>query len=63
MNEYITPDELLAELAGAAPPVVIDVRGEEEFRAGHLAGARHIFIDELAQALPTIPKDRPLVTY
>ena len=33
---------------GAAPPMVLDVRSEPEYRAGHIAGAIHVPHDELA---------------
>ena len=63
MSEYITPDELMAELAGPNPPLVIDVREKEAYQAAHIPGATSIPIDELPEALPRLSKDRPLVTY
>jgi rhodanese-related sulfurtransferase len=44
-------------------PVVIDVRSEEEYAAGHIPGALHIPADEVATRLNEIPKDRPVVPY
>lgn len=38
----MTPGALAAELAGAAPPLVLDVRPAEEFARGHLRGALHL---------------------
>lgn len=63
MNGLIQPGELLQELNSSQPPVVIDVRGAEAYRAGHLPGALHIPGDDLVQRLPEIPPDRPIVTY
>ena len=63
MDELISPDELRAALAGPNPPMVIDVRGAEAFRAGHIAGAVHIPADEIERSLDRIPRDRPVVTY
>jgi rhodanese-related sulfurtransferase len=63
MDPLISPHELRAQLSDTNPPTVIDVRGEDAFRAGHLVDARHIPIDDLAQRLAEIPKDRPVVTY
>jgi hydroxyacylglutathione hydrolase len=63
MDELISPQELRAQLAGPNPPTVIDVRGDEAYRAGHIAGARHIPGDELAESLAQIPRDKPVVTY
>ena len=63
MDELISPDELQAALAGRNPPTVIDVRGADAFRAGHIVGAVHIPADEIERSLGEIPRDRPVVTY
>jgi rhodanese-related sulfurtransferase len=63
VNTLISPQELHTQLSGPNPPTVIDVRGEGEYRAGHIAGARHVAADGLEQNLSQIPKDRPVVTY
>jgi sulfur-carrier protein adenylyltransferase/sulfurtransferase len=47
----------LHELLQTRPPLLVDVREPYEFAAGHLAGARHIPLGELAQRLAEIPKD------
>jgi rhodanese-related sulfurtransferase len=43
--------------------VVLDVRPEQEFRAGHIPNARSIPIDELAGRLDEVPRDRTIVAY
>mgnify|MGYP006295559051 CR=1 FL=1 len=43
--------------------LVIDVRPDEEFGAGHLAGALSIPLDELERRLDQLPKDREIVAY
>jgi rhodanese-related sulfurtransferase len=43
--------------------VVLDVRPEAEYRAGHIEGARSIPVDELEQRLSQIPKRREVVAY
>ncbi len=43
--------------------VVLDVRPEAEYRAGHIAGAASVPIDEIARRLKGIPKDREVVAY
>jgi rhodanese-related sulfurtransferase len=43
--------------------VLIDVRPEEEFAAGHIAGARSIPWDELERRLAELPADREIVAY
>ena len=50
-------------LAVDPPPTVIDVRGDEEYAAGHIPGARHIPGDRLAARLEELPRDRPVVIY
>ena len=39
---------------------IIDVRGSDEFEAGHLIGAINIPLGELRQRTAEIPKDRPV---
>lgn len=40
--------------------VVVDVCGADEFAAGHVAGAKHIPLNELAQKLPGVVKNKEL---
>jgi len=42
---------------------LIDVRVDHEWEAGHIAGAAHIPLDELAQRAGEIDRDRPVVLY
>ncbi|MBI3925063.1 MAG: MBL fold metallo-hydrolase [Armatimonadetes bacterium] len=42
--------------------VIVDVRGQAEWEAGHIAGARHAFLGALQSQLDELPRDRPLVT-
>lgn len=43
--------------------VVIDVRPEVEFKAGHLPYARSLPLAELKKRLKHLPKDKPVVAY
>ena len=43
--------------------VVLDVRPEEEYRAGHIPGALSVPVDVLEAALQTLPKDKEIVAY
>ena len=63
VNQRISPQELQAERTEQTPPIVIDVRGEDEFRAGHIPGAIHVPAADLEQFLVQLPKDRPIVPY
>ena len=60
--EAIGRDELLERLR-RGDVVLIDVRPEEEFTAGHIDGARSIPIDELKRRLSELPQDREVIAY
>jgi rhodanese-related sulfurtransferase len=60
--ETIGRDELVARL-GRGDVVLVDVRPEDEFAAGHIDGARSIPLDELEQRLAELPADREVVAY
>jgi len=62
-TDYVSPQELHKQLAAPQPPLVIDVRDDEEYAAGHIPGARHIPGDALGQRLAEIPPNRTVVTY
>ncbi|MBA2444883.1 MAG: metalloregulator ArsR/SmtB family transcription factor, partial [Nocardioidaceae bacterium] len=58
----ITRDELAQRLR-AGDVVVIDVRPEPEFAAGHIAGALSVPTAELARRLRGVPKGQQVVAY
>jgi len=60
--EAIGREELLARLA-RGDVLVVDVRPEEEFAAGHIQGAHSVPLDELEQRLAELPADREVVAY
>ena len=62
MLSTVSRDELVARLADG-DVVVLDVRPAPEFRAGHIAGAVSLPVDELARRLREVPKDRQVVAY
>ena len=43
--------------------IVIDVRPQEEFEAGHLPGARSLPLDQLKKTLKSLPKSKAIVAY
>jgi rhodanese-related sulfurtransferase len=55
--------EELADRLQRGDLVVLDVRPEVEFRAGHIAGARSVPIIELRRSLRTLAKDDDVVAY
>jgi rhodanese-related sulfurtransferase len=60
--EAIGREELVERLA-RGDVVLVDVRPEEEYAAGHIEGARSIPIDELEQRLAQLPDGREVVAY
>ncbi|MCC7054343.1 MAG: FAD-dependent oxidoreductase [Gemmatimonadaceae bacterium] len=62
-SPLITADALQAELASAAPPVVLDVRTAAEFSEGHFCDALHVPVDELRGRLNELPRDRAIVVH
>ncbi len=59
----VGPSELLEELAGPNPPVLLDVRTAAEYELGHLDGSVHIYVNDLRQRIGEVPSDRPVVAY
>ena len=43
--------------------VLVDVRPEDEFAAGHIEGARSLPLEELERRLAELPADREVVAY
>jgi rhodanese-related sulfurtransferase/predicted transcriptional regulator len=60
--EAIGRDELVKRLA-SGEVVLIDVRPEEEFAAGHIEGAESVPLEELERRLADLPTDREVVAY
>jgi len=60
--DVISREELAARLR-RGDLVVLDVRPEPEFRAGHIAGARSIPVTELRRRLRSLPNDVDVVAY
>ena len=42
---------------------LVDVRADHEWEAGHIEGAKHLPLSELAERAGEIDKDRPVVLY
>jgi NADPH-dependent 2,4-dienoyl-CoA reductase/sulfur reductase-like enzyme/rhodanese-related sulfurtransferase len=59
----VTAAALKAELASPTPPLVLDVRTLGEWGKGHLAGARHLPVDDLRFELEGLPRDRRIVVH
>jgi len=55
-------DELMARLA-SGEVLVLDVRPEAEYRAGHLPGALSVPLPKLRERLARLPREREIVAY
>jgi 3-mercaptopyruvate sulfurtransferase SseA len=58
----ITPAEL-REALDKGKAILIDVRGEDSYKAGHIKGARWILFSEIADHIKELPRDKLIVTY
>lgn len=64
-RDKLTPvkrDELL-KLVKKGEAIVLDVRPESEFAAGHIPGAINVPIEALPKRLKSLPKDQEIVAY
>ena len=57
----VTRDEAQALLEDGAQ--LVDVRVAHEWEAGHIAGATHLPLEDLAERSGELDKDRPVVLY
>lgn len=60
--EHVTAVELEKRLADG-DVVVLDVRPEPEYRAGHIAGARSVPLERLEALLSDLPRRKEIVAY
>jgi rhodanese-related sulfurtransferase len=71
MNAFLEERDSLERVAGEellrrvrdGEVTVLDVRPAEEYRAGHIPGARSVPVGELKKHLAELPKDNDLVAY
>lgn len=61
--EELTKEELWKRIRRKDSLVVLDVRPQEEYEAGHLPGAVSIPLDELKKRLKELPKSKQIVAY
>ncbi len=60
--EHVSAEELQKRLA-RGDVVVLDVRPEPEYKAGHIPGAQSVPMDALASLAPKLPRRRQIVAY
>ena len=54
--------DLHSDLTGPHPPIVVDVRTAREFKGGHIDGAVHMPLGDLATRAAELPRDRTIAT-
>jgi rhodanese-related sulfurtransferase len=60
--EAVSVEELLVRMREEGV-LVLDVRPEEEYRAGHIPGARSVPLERLEAYLEELPRDREVIAY
>jgi rhodanese-related sulfurtransferase/DNA-binding transcriptional ArsR family regulator len=60
--EPVTPDELGRRMTNGEI-VLLDVRPEQEYAAGHIAGARSMPVADLSERLAELPREMEYVAY
>jgi len=60
--DAVSLDELQSDYE-TGEVVLVDVRPDDEYRAGHISGAESIPVEELEEALEELPDDREIVAY
>jgi hydroxyacylglutathione hydrolase len=61
--ERITAVALAEQLGGGRRPVIVDVRSDKEWSAGHIAGSRNVPLNHLRERLGEIPLDKTVVVH
>jgi rhodanese-related sulfurtransferase len=51
------------ELAGADPPLVLDIRNPREWNARHIAGSVNIPLNHLQERIAEIPRERRIAVH
>jgi rhodanese-related sulfurtransferase/DNA-binding transcriptional ArsR family regulator len=60
--EPVTPDELAQRMTNGEI-VLLDVRPEQEYSAGHIAGARSMPVADISTRVGELPRDKEYVAY
>jgi len=60
--EAVSVEDLLVRMREEGV-LVLDVRPEEEYRAGHIPGARSVPLERLEAYLEELPRDREVIAY
>jgi 3-mercaptopyruvate sulfurtransferase SseA len=58
----MTPVEA-REAVAQGKAVIVDVRGEDSYNAGHIKGARWINLNDIGSRTGELPRDKTIITY
>ena len=61
--ELLSVHQLKGMLDRREQLTVLDTRGEEEWKSGHIESALHIYVGHLEQRLTEVPRDKPVAVY
>jgi glyoxylase-like metal-dependent hydrolase (beta-lactamase superfamily II)/rhodanese-related sulfurtransferase len=62
-TEHLSAQAAAERLASAQPPLAIDVRTPREREQKHIEGSLSVPLNRLADHLPSLPRNRPLLVY
>jgi rhodanese-related sulfurtransferase len=62
-TEHLSAQSAAELLSSPQPPLAIDVRAPREREQKHIEGSLSVPLNHLADHLPSLPKDRPLLVY
>lgn len=57
----LTAEDAKARIENGQPLLILDVRQPDEFRAGHIAQAKLIPLNELGRRIDELPKDKEIL--
>lgn len=60
-SSALRPVDVQSRLKGPVPPLVVDLRTQEEYAASHIPGSVVLPISQLSQWLHTLPRDREII--
>jgi rhodanese-related sulfurtransferase len=62
-TERLSAPMIAAELAGAAPPLVLDIRNPREWTAKHIESSLNIPLNHLQERIAEVPRDRRVAVH
>jgi len=61
--QALTVHELKAKIDRGEQLTILDDRGENEWNAGHIKGAMHLYVGHIQERMTDIPKDKPVAMF